>query len=135
MRVFARHHKATDPRTEVPSPGFLPFRPKRAIPYLYSDREIQDLLRAALNLPYRYERGALRPWIFHLLFGLLSVSGLHLGEARNLELCDVDLDATLLTVRKAKFDRVRLVPLHPSTCEVLADCVFHAKMSTDSTAK
>ncbi len=123
VRVFARHHKATDPRTEVPSPGLLPFRPKRAEPYLYSDREIQDLLWAALNLPYHYERGALRPWIFHCLLGLLSVSGLRLGEARNLELCDVDLDAALLTVRKAKFDRVRLVPLHPSTCEVLADYI------------
>ena len=27
VRVFARYRKATDPRTEVPSPGLLPFRP------------------------------------------------------------------------------------------------------------
>ena len=49
VRVFARYRKATDPRTEVPSPGLLPFRPKRAKPYLYSDEEIQNLLRAALE--------------------------------------------------------------------------------------
>ena len=34
----------------------------------------------------------LRPWVYHCLFGLLSVSGLRLGEARNLELQDVDLE-------------------------------------------
>ena len=44
-------------------------------------------------MPYRYERGALLPWTYHCLFGLLSVSGMRLGEARNLELQDVDLAA------------------------------------------
>jgi len=42
-------------------------------------------------MPCRYEFGKLRPWTYHCLFGLLSVSGLRLGEARNLELQDVDL--------------------------------------------
>ena len=37
VRGFARHRSATDPRTQVPSPGLLPFQPKRATPYLYSD--------------------------------------------------------------------------------------------------
>ncbi len=123
VRVFARHRKATDPRTEIPSPALLPFRPKRARPYLYSDEEIRNLLQAALDMPYAYERGALRPWIYHCLFGLLAVSGLRVGEARNLELRDVDLDAAVLTVRGAKFGRDRLVPLHGTTCEVLADYV------------
>ena len=62
----------------------------------------------------------MRPWLYYCLFGLLSVSGLRLGEARNLKVQDVDLDAALLTVRVAKFVRTRLVPLHNSTCEVLA---------------
>jgi integrase len=71
-------------------------------------------------MPCRYERGALRPWLFHCLFGLLSVAGLRLSEARNLELRDVDLNAAVLTVRGAKFGKDRLVPLHASTCTVLA---------------
>jgi integrase/recombinase XerD len=41
---------------------------------------------ATLRMPYRFERGKLRPWVYYCLFGLLSVSGLRLGEARNLEL-------------------------------------------------
>ena len=123
VRIFARYRKGADPRTEIPSPGLLPFRPKRAKPYLYSDREIQDLLRAARNLSDCGERSALRPWVYYCLYGLLSVTGLRVGEARSLELTDVDLDAVLLTVRHAKFDRVRLAPLHRSTCEVLADYI------------
>jgi integrase/recombinase XerD len=121
VRTFARYRSATDPRTEIPPPGLLPFQPKRARPYLYSEEEIRSLLRAALRMPHRYRRDKLRPWTFYCLFGLLSVSGLRLGEARNLELRDVDLKAGVLTIRGAKFGKTRLVPLHASTCAVLAD--------------
>ena len=121
VRGFAHYRSASDPRTQIPSPGLLPFQPKRARPYLYSDEEIKRLLRAALEMPHRYERGALLPWVYYCLFGLLSVTGLRLGEARNLELQDVDLEAGVLTVRGAKFGQTRLVPLHTSTCQVLAE--------------
>ncbi|MFQ5937304.1 MAG: tyrosine-type recombinase/integrase [Acidiferrobacterales bacterium] len=120
VRAFARFRSATDRRTQIPLPGLLPFQPKRARPYLYSDEEIHRLLRAALEMPCRYERGGLRPWVYYCLFGVLSVSGLRLGEARNLELQDVDLKEAVLTVRGAKFGKSRLVPLHATTCEVLA---------------
>lgn len=123
VRGFARHRSATDPRTQIPPPGLLPFQPQRARPYLYSDDEIRRLLSAALKMPCRYERGALRPWTYHGLFGLLSVAGLRLGEARNLQLKDVDLKAAVLTIRGTKFGKSRLVPLHASTCKVLADYI------------
>ena len=119
VRGFARYRSATDPRTQIPPQGLLPFQPQRARPYLYSDDEIGRLLRAALDMTCRYERGALRPWVFHCLYGLLSVSGLRLGEALNLELRDVDLKSAVLTIRGTKFGKDRLVPLHASTCKVL----------------
>ena len=123
VRGFARHRSASDSRTEIPAQGLLPFQPKRARPYVYSDDEIKSLLSAALEMPYRYERGALRPWVFYCLFGLLSVAGLRIGEALSLELRDVDLAAGVLTVRGTKFGKNRLVPLHSSTCKVLADYI------------
>jgi integrase len=98
----------------------LPFHPKRARPYLYSDEEIYSLLQAALKMPSHHAGGKLRPWVYHCLFGLLSVAGLRLGEAQNLELRDVDLKAAVLTIRGTKFGKSRLVPLHSSTCTVLA---------------
>lgn len=121
VRGFARYRYASDPRTEVPSPGLLPFQPMRARPYLYSDDEIERLLHAALDLSFRYQRCALLPWVYYCLLGLLSVTGLRLGEARNLKVQDVNLETAVLTVCNAKFGRTRLVPLHASTCEVLTD--------------
>ncbi len=119
VRAFAQYRSATDPRTQIPAPGLLPFQPRRARPYLYSAAEIRSLLRAALSMAYRFERGQLRPWVYYGLFGLLSVTGLRVREAQNLEVGDVDLEARVLTIRGAKFGKTRLVPLHPSTCHVL----------------
>jgi integrase/recombinase XerD len=82
VRGFARYWSATDPSTEVPPPGLLPARPPRAQPYIYSDREIRALLKAAKNRP---SIDPLRPWTYHCLFGLLAVTGLRLGEALNLQ--------------------------------------------------
>ena len=36
---------------------------------------------------------------------------------------DIDLKAAVLTIRSAKFGKTRLVPLHASTCMVLADYI------------
>jgi integrase/recombinase XerD len=116
VRSFARYLRATDPRTEVPPGELLPFRPKRARPYLYSDREIRDLLRAAPRL----QRRGLQPDTYYCLLGLMCVSGIRVSEAQNLKLQDVDLKEAVLTIRGAKFGKDRLVPLHPSTCQVLA---------------
>ena len=118
VRVFARHWHATDPRTEIPPTGLLPFRPQRARPYLYSELEIQELLAASLKLP---PRQGLRPWTYQCLFGLLAVAGLRISEALKLEQPDVDLGEGILTIRQTKFGKTRLVPLHTSTRDVMAD--------------
>jgi len=118
VRGFARHWSATDPLTEVPPPGLLPYRPKRAQPYFYSDREIRTLLNAAKSRP---SVDPLRPWTYHCLFGLLAVTGLRLGEALNLRPEDMDWSEGILTIRGAKFGKSRLVPLHTSTCKILTD--------------
>jgi len=121
VRGFARYRSSFDPRTEIPLPGLLPFKPKRARPYLYSEEQIDKLLSAALSMSPRYQSGALLPWVYYCLIGLLSVTGLRLGEACNLELQDVDLDTAILTIRNTKFGKDRLVPVHATTCDVLSD--------------
>jgi integrase len=118
VRGFARYWSATDPATEVPPLGLLPYRPPRAQPYFYSNREIQALLRAAKERP---SIDPLRAWTYYCLFGLLAVTGLRLGEALNLRIRDIDWSEGALTIRGAKFGKSRLVPLHTSTRKVLAD--------------
>lgn len=119
VRGFARYRSATDATTEIPAAGLLPHRSTRARPYLYSECEIEQLLAAALRLPTAWPRTPLRPHLYHCLFGLLSVTGLRIGEALHLRVSDVDLEQALLTIRGAKLGRERLVPLHASTCAVL----------------
>jgi integrase/recombinase XerD len=118
VRGFALYQAGTDPTTEVPPQGVLPFRNKRAKPYIYTEVEIRSLLKAALNLVTPHK---LQPWTYYCLFGLLAVSGMRLGEALDLNSHDVDWSESLLTVRNAKFGKSRLVPLHPSTRDVLLD--------------
>jgi integrase len=113
VRGFARHWCATDPRTEVPPCGLLPSRARRARPHLYTAGEIQQLLAAAQALP------PLRGRTYACVFGLLAATGLRIGEALALTPDDVDLRAGILTIRRAKFGKSRLVPVHPSTQRAL----------------
>jgi integrase len=121
VRGFARYRSATDVLTEIPPLGLLPFRSTRARPYLYTDEEVRRLLDAALRLPTTWPSTPLRPWVFYTLLGLLSVTGLRISEALDLQLGDVDLGQAILTIRAAKLGRWRLVPIHTSTCAVLAE--------------
>jgi integrase/recombinase XerD len=118
VRGFARYWSATDPATEVPPSGLLPYRPTRARPYFYSEQEIRQLLKAAKA---RRSCDPLRPWTYYCVFGLLAVTGLRLSEALNVRAKDLDWSEGILTIRGAKFGKSRLVPLHASTCQVLAD--------------
>ena len=121
VRCFARYRHASDALTEVPPQGLLPHRSTRARPYLYSDQEVEQLLAAALKLPTNWHRTPLYPWKFHCVIGLLSTTGMRMSEALNLQVCDIDLDQALLTIRGAKLGKTRLIPLHASTRDVLAD--------------
>jgi integrase/recombinase XerD len=118
VRSFALYHVANDPQTEIPPPDLLPFQPLRAHPYLYTDKEIASLLRCALEL---HPIDGLRPWTYYSLLGLLSVTGLRIGEAIRLQLEDVDLKDSLLTIHGTKFGKSRLVPIHQTTQVVLAE--------------
>jgi integrase len=92
----------------------LPHRPSRAHPYFYTDEEIHRLVAAARRM------GGLHGWTHYCLFGLLSVTGLRLGEVLNLKVDDVHLAEGVLVIVGAKFGKSRLVPIHPSTQRVLA---------------
>jgi integrase/recombinase XerD len=82
---------------------------------LWSPRDVCGLLAGARAL-----RPPLRAASHEALFGLLAVSGMRVGEAIGLQRDDVDLQAGVITIREAKFDRCRLVPLHPTASEALS---------------
>lgn len=116
VRRFARYLSASDPHTEVPPLGLLPHRYRRKQPYIYSDAEIRDLLRAAHRLP---STTGLRAASYSTLIGLLAVTGLRISEAIGLDDQDVDWAEGVLTIRQTKFKKSRMVPVHPSTARAL----------------
>lgn len=113
VRGFARYLHTIDPATEIPPTGLFG-KQQRPAPYIYSSEEIERLLRAARQL-----HPLLRAATYEALFGLLAVSGMRLGEALGLARDDVDFANALVRIRHAKFDRDRLVPLHPSATKAL----------------
>jgi len=115
VRSFAAYLVTIDPATEVPPPGIFPTTRHRPSPYLFSEPDIERVLAATRDLT-----PPLRAATHEALFGLLAVSGIRIGEAIGLARGDVDLDAGVITIRHAKFDRTRFVPVHQSTIAALA---------------
>ncbi len=115
VRGFASYLHGLDATVQVPPTGMIRSGPCRATPYLYSEAEIRALIQAA---------GALQPRpradTYQTLIGLFAVSGIRIGEAIALDDTDFDPSRELLVIRHAKFDKQRLVPLHPTTVQALA---------------
>jgi integrase/recombinase XerD len=114
VRGFARYLQSLDPSAEVPPAGLLPDRNHRTTPYIYSQAEIAALLRAARQLSR-----PLRAATYETLFGLLATTGMRIGEATVVDQGDIDFDLGLLTIHHGKFNKARIVPLHPSTLQAL----------------
>lgn len=117
VRQFALWHATVDPRTQVPPEGLLTHRYRRKHPYIYTDEEIGRVVEAAARLPSAH---GLRAQTYATLFGLLAATGLRISEALGLDHQDVDLNAAILAIRRAKFGKSRLVPLHRSTRDALS---------------
>jgi len=111
VRRFADHARAEDPVYEnVPRNVFTNNKRRRPLPYIFSSEELLQLLDATRQLR---PKGSLRPLTYYTLFGLLAATGLRISEAMHLVLDDVTTDG--LVVRKTKFRKSRLLPLHETT--------------------
>lgn len=114
VRGFAAHLHAIDPGHEVPAADLLAWRRRRQIPYLYDEQQITALMTAAGTLG-----SAHRTATISTLIGLLSVTGMRVGEAIRLDRADLDAKHQLLTVHDTKFGKSRELALHPSTITAL----------------
>ena len=61
---------------ELVPQDLLPQRPRRAVPYLYTDTEIRALMNASRVIPTPHRAATMRT-----LIGLLAVTGMRIGEA------------------------------------------------------
>jgi integrase/recombinase XerD len=117
-RGFARYLAGIDPATEIPPVGLVPLRHHRPAPFLYSDADITTLLAAS-----RVLAPELRGLTYYTLLGLLTVSGMRIGEAIALDLTDIDHEREVLLIRESKFGKSRLVPLQADSMTALVEYV------------
>ena len=104
---FAQYLRVEDPRHESPPPNHFGYRKTRRVPYIYSRGEIDGLVLAATRLP---ASGSLRPKTYAALISLLAATGLRISEALHLLVSDITTNGLL--IRRTKFQKTRLVPLH-----------------------
>jgi len=115
LRRFAAYLNANGVDVPVIPGGLLAARKPRAVPFIYSQDDLNALL-AACGQVFSDERIAAT---MRIAIGLLAVTGLRIGEALNLRVDDIDHVHDVLTIRAAK-SAERLVPIHPTTTAALA---------------
>jgi integrase len=115
---FARYCKIFDPQTEIPRRHLFGPAHRRKTPYIYSRRQLEELLSAARQLSWD---GKLQTYA--TLFGLLACTGLRISEALGLRRDEIDVKQGILTVKESKRRRFRLVPLHPSAVPPLEEYI------------
>jgi len=114
--VFARHAKAEDSLHEIPPTHVFPYKfRKRFSAFIFSASDIQRTMNAASQLKHQ---GSFLPKMYRILFGLLAATGMRISEALALRFGDVTPDG--LVIRKTKFRKTRLLPLHKTTAAALA---------------
>jgi len=122
VRRFCEYLSIYEPRTEALDPRALPR--SRAIPpqRIVTDDELGSLMAACRRVSPDYPE---RAPVLTALAGLLASTGLRSGEALRLDRDDVDLAGGVLHIRKTKFRKDRLVPVHPTTLTVLRNYARH----------
>jgi integrase/recombinase XerD len=112
---FAQYLRIEDSRHELPPANHFGYRKTRRVPHIYSRNEIDGLVLAATRLP---ASDLLRPKTYAALISLLAATGLRISEALHLLVSDITSNGLL--IRRTKFQKTRLVPLHATAVTGLA---------------
>lgn len=118
--LLAQYLCVEDSRHESPPPNYFGYRKARRVPRIYSRDEIKALALAATRLP---SFDSLHPKTYATLISLLAATGLRVSEALHLLVSDITNDGLL--IRKTKFQKTRLVPLHDTAVAGLARYLTH----------
>lgn len=116
VRRFADYLVVFEPETQRIDPKLL--RPSSHQPprHIFTNDQLTQLLNAARVLsPANPILGV----TLHMMVGLAACTGLRVGEVVRLDKQDVDLHAGVLVVRRTKFKKDRLVPVHSTALKAL----------------
>jgi integrase/recombinase XerD len=116
-RGFLSYLAAIVPGTEVPAMRLVAGGRRRR-PYIFTDDEMATLISAAAR---QKSRVPFRATVHSTLLGLLASTGLRINEAVRLRMRDVRIgdDHPNLQILETKFQKSRIVPLHPTVAAAL----------------
>jgi len=102
------------------------------IPYIFTRQELQRFFNAIDSYPTakHNNRNIIDPVFFRLLYG----TGLRVSEALNLRVNDVNLEEGILTIRHAKNNKDRLIPVAQSLSKRMTDLAVTIHRFSDETA-
>ena len=121
---FAQYLRVEDFRHELPPAKHFGYRKSRRVPHIYSRDEIDGLVLAATRLP---SSDLLLPRTYAALISLLSATGLRISEALHLLVTDITTNGLL--IRRTKFQKTRLVPLHDTAVTGLGHYLMHRQQA------
>ena len=117
---FAQYLRVEDLRHELPPANHFGYRKTRRVPHIYSRDEINGLVLAATRL---CSPDSLLPRTYAALISLLAATGLRISEALHLLVTDITPNGLL--IRRTKFQKTRLVPLHATAVTGLGHYLIH----------
>jgi integrase len=97
-------------------------RTNRFTPRIITEEEMARIIAQADQRPVCVRRRASKP-VFSMMIRLLWSCGLRTGEARALTVADVDVESGCVTIRRAKNDKTRLVPMSASLTRYAASYI------------
>jgi len=112
-RELARHARRRGIEAYLPGPDVAPIHRRPYVPFIYTRAQLGTLFDVADQATANH-RCPRRPWIMGLVLRLLYGAGLRLGEALALTMGDYDPAENVLTVRRGKNQKDRLLPLAPA---------------------
>jgi integrase len=114
VRNLCLYRHRSEPDSFVPDKHLFPSNHPPFQPYIFTDKQISCLLKAANELPPS-PVSPLRAAVFRLAIILLYTAGLRRGELLRLTVGDYNPRNQTLTILESKFHSTRYLPLSPDT--------------------
>ena len=135
VRQFCRYMALFDRRSYVPEGKRMPVCPDPSMPFIFTKKQVCELMKQAGRLRVFPSSFSLRPHLYQTLVGLLYTTGIRITEALDVNIEDIDLRVPRLLIRKGKFGKSRWIPLAPSTAQKLEDYLQRRKCAAPAPAQ
>lgn len=119
VRQFLKFLALSDEKVYIP---IIPKVHEDYVPYIFSDEELECIFKSADNIIPN--NSLTDPYLvieFPVILRLLYSCGLRIGETVKLKTSDVDLEHGILTLKKTKGDKQRLVPMSSRMTDILSN--------------